>query len=273
MYSKYNTTAMGQKVPYKSMCTTMRKLSLFITLVLLVSCGSRNNQVVQNEEKTNPLVEYLQQYKNKKNDAVNDIQRDELWQEREDGIVVLQDSLGVFNNLKGRINNITARDVRNSKVVEFGIEIKPEEYFEITLKCSHIVHKDSLGSDSLYQTVKGLSNYSTVYVDGAIAVTSKGKVANASASWSEKDLQLSYPTYNFNIVSLSTSPLPEISGNLQHAIVMWRRNFEGILKNGKSALTDESIATYKKATESLTPEEDAYLGKYGNACSVDLYRD
>ncbi len=219
----------------------------------------------------NPLVEYLQQYNGKNYDAGNSIQRDELWQEREDGLATLQDSVGVFNNLKGRINDISARDVRDSKVVEFRVEIKPKEYFEITLECSHIVHKDSLESDSLYQIVKGLSNYSTVYVDGAIAVTSKGQAANAS--WGDKDLQFSYPKYKFNIVALSTSPLPKVSANVRNAIVVWRRSFEGILKNGKSAETDENIAAFKKATENLTTEEDAYMVKYVHACSLDLYRD
>ena len=242
-----------------------------MAVVLFASCGPRNPHASQNEEKQNPLVEYLQQYKGKNYDAGNSIQRDELWQEREDGLVTLQDSVGVFNNLKGRINDISARDVRDSKVVEFRVEIKPKEYFEITLECSHIVHKDSLESDSLYQIVKGLSNYSTVYVDGAIAVTSKGQAANAS--WGDKDLQFSYPKYKFNIVALSTSPLPKISANVRNAIIVWRRSFEGILKNGKSAETDENIAAFKKATENLTPEEDAYMGKYVHACSLDLYRD
>lgn len=242
-----------------------------MAVVLLVSCGSRNPQATQSEVKQNPLVEYLQQYKGKNYDAGNSIQRDELWQEREDGLVILQDSVGVFNNLKGRIKDITAQEVRDSKVVEFRVEIEPEKYFEITLECSHIVHKDSLESDSLYQIVKGLSNYSTVYVDGAIAVTSKGKAANAS--WGDKDLQFSYPKYKFNIVSLSTSPLPKVSANVRNAIVVWRRSFEDILKNGKSAVTDENIAAFKKATENLTPEEDAYMGKYVHACSLDLYRD
>ena len=242
-----------------------------MAVVLFASCGPRNPHASQNEEKQNPLVEYLQQYKGKNYDAGNSIQRDELWQEREDGLVTLQDSVGVFNNLKGRINDISARDVRDSKVVEFRVEIKPKEYFEITLECSHIVHKDSLESDSLYQIVKGLSNYSTVYVDGAIAVTSKGQAANAS--WGDKDLQFSYPKYKFNIVALSTSPLPKVSANVRNAIVVWRRSFEGILKNGKSAETDENIAAFKKATENLTPEEDAYMVKYVHACSLDLYRD
>lgn len=242
-----------------------------MAVVLFASCGPRNPHASQNEEKQNPLVEYLQQYKGKNYDAGNSIQRDELWQEREDGLVTLQDSVGVFNNLKGRINDISARDVRDSKVVEFRVEIKPKEYFEITLECSHIVHKDSLESDSLYQIVKGLSNYSTVYVDGAIAVTSKGQAANTS--WGDKDLQFSYPKYKFNIVALSTSPLPKVSANVRNAIVVWRRSFEGILKNGKSAETDENIAAFKKATENLTPEEDAYMVKYVHACSLDLYRD
>lgn len=242
-----------------------------MAVVLFASCGPRNPHASQNEEKQNPLVEYLQQYKGKNYDAGNSIQRDELWQEREDGLVTLQDSVGVFNDLKGRINDISARDVRDSKVVEFRVEIKPKEYFEITLECSHIVHKDSLESDSLYQIVKGLSNYSTVYVDGAIAVTSKGQAANAS--WGDKDLQFSYPKYKFNIVALSTSPLPKVSANVRNAIVVWRRSFEGILKNGKSAETDENIAAFKKATENLTPEEDAYMVKYVHACSLDLYRD
>lgn len=249
----------------------MKHFIYTMAVVLLVSCGPRNPQATQNEEKQNPLVEYLQQYKGKNYDAGNSIQRDELWQEREDGLVTLQDSVGVFNNLKGRIDNITARDVRNSKVIEFRVEVRPEEYFEITLECSHIVHKDSLESDSLYQIVKGLSNHSTVYVDGAIAVTSNGKIANAS--WGDKDLQFSYPKYKFNIVALSTSPLPKVSENVQNAIVIWRRSFEGILKNGKSAETDENIAAFKKATENLTLEEDAYMGKYVHACSLDLYRD
>lgn len=241
-----------------------------MAVVLFVSCGPRNPQATLNEEKQNPLVEYLQQYKGKNYDVGNSIQRDELWQEREDGLVLLQDSVGIFNNLKGRIDNISARDVRDSKVIEFRIEIEPEEYFEITLECSHIVHKDSLENDSLYQIVKGLSNYSTVYVDGAIAVTSKGKIANASLS--DKDLQFSYPKYEFNVVSLSTSPLPKVGANVRNAIVVWRRSFEGILKSEKSAVTDENIAAFKKATENLTPEEDAYMGKYVQACSLDLYR-
>ena len=249
----------------------MRNYIILLAVLTLASCGSRNPQATKNGGKLNPLVEYLKSYKDKKFDTGNDIQRDELWQEREDGLVILQDSIGVFNNVRGRITNITAREVKNSKVVEFRIEIKPEEYFEINLECSHIVNKDSLESDSLYQTVKGLSNYSAVYVDGAIAITSKGKVSNAS--WSDKDLQFSYPSYNFNIVALSASPLPTVSANLQNAIVIWRKSFEDILKNGESTKTDENIAAFKKAIEKLTPEEDAYMGKYVNACSLDLYRD
>ena len=239
-----------------------------MAIVLLVSCNPRMQQT---KEKQSELVEYLLKYKEAKYNTGNSIQRDELWQEREDGLVVLQDSIGVFNNLKGRINRIRANDIRKSKVLEFEIEIEPEKYFKIDLECRYIIHQDSVQTDSLYNQIKSLSNYTTVYVDGAIAITTNLKPDNSSIS--DKDLQFSYPDYNFNVVALSTEPLPEISDNLRNVIVVWRKGFECILKNGKSAETDEKIDAYKKASELLTPTEDTYMDKYINACSIDLYRE
>ena len=67
----------------------MKHFIYTMAVVLLASCGLRNSQNAQNEEKQNPLVEYLQQYKGKNYDAGNSIQRDELWQEREDGLLTL----------------------------------------------------------------------------------------------------------------------------------------------------------------------------------------
>lgn len=245
----------------------MKHFIYMMAIVLLVSCTPRTQQ---NKEKQNELVEYLLKYKEAKYNTGNSIQRDELWQEREDGLVVLQDSIGVFHNLKGRINRIRANDIRKSKVLEFEIEIEPEQYFKIDLECRYIIPQDSVQTDSLYNQIKSLSNYTTVYVDGAIAITINLKPDNSSIG--DKDLQFSYPDYNFNVVALSTEPLPEISDNLRNVIVVWRKGFECILKNGKSAETDEKIDAYKKASELLTPTEDAYMGKYISACSFDLYR-
>lgn len=249
----------------------MKYFFFTLAVILLLSCRGRNPQNANNTTKQNELVGFLQKYKNVGYDVANTIQRDEKWHEREDGLVLLQDSLGVFHNIQGQINRIKARDVGDSKVIEFEIKVKPEEYFEITLECSHIVHKDSLEADNLYQLVKSLSEHSTVYADGALAITFKGKVANSS--WSDKDIQFSYPKYKFNIVDLSTQPLPEVTNNVKNAIVIWRKSFESILKNSKSAETDKNIDAFKKATESLTPSEDIYMKKYIHACSLDLYRD
>ena len=246
----------------------MKHFIYMMAIVLLVSCSPR---MQQNKEKQNELVEYLLKYKEAKFNTGNSIQRDELWQEREDGLVVLQDSIGVFHNLKGRINRIRANDIRKSKVLEFEIEIEPEQYFKIDLECRYIIPQDSVQTDSLYNQIKSLSNYTTVYVDGAIAITTNLKPDNSYIS--DKDLQFSYPDYNFNVVALSREPLPEISDNLRNVIVVWRKGFEYILKNGKSAETDEKIDAFKKASELLTPTEDAYMGKYISVCSFDLYRE
>ena len=246
----------------------MKKIILFLAVALLASCNPRLQQV---KEEQNELVEYLLKYKEARFKTGNSIQRDELWQAREDSLVLLQDSLGVFHNIKGKIERISANDIGKSKVLKFEIEIEPEQYFKINLECRYIIPQDSVKTDSLYNLIKSLSDYTRVYVDGAIAITSKLKPDNSSIS--DKDLQMSYPSYNFNVVSLSTSELPEISTNLRSAIVIWRKSFESILKNGKSAVTDNNIEAFKKATEILTPVEDMYLRKYINVCSLDLYRD
>ena len=246
----------------------MKKIILFLAVAILASCNPRLQQV---KEEQNELVEYLLKYKEARFNTGNSIQRDELWQAREDSLVLLQDSLGVFHNIKGKIERIRANDIGKAKVLEFEIDIEPEQYFKIELKCRYIIPQDSVKTDSLYNLIKSLSNYTTVYVDGAIAITSNLKPDNSSIS--EKDIQMSYPSYNFNVVSLSTSELPEISTNLRSAIVIWRKSFECILKNGKSAETDENIEAFKKAKEMLTPAEDIYMGEYVNACSFDLYRD
>lgn len=244
-----------------------KNLILSLAVVLLASCGPR----MQKETgKQNVLIEYLLKYKGANYNAGNSIQRDELWQEREAGLVVLQDSVGVFQNLKGHINGIRANDIRASKVLEFSIEIEPQEYFKLDLDCKYIIPKDSVETDSLYNLIKSLSDYSTVYVDGAIAITANLEPDNSSIG--DKDLQFSYPDYNFNVVALSTKPLPEVSTNLRKAIIAWRKSFECILKNGNSEETDESIDAFQKASEFLTPDENVYMGRYVNACSIDLYR-
>lgn len=253
----------------------MKKVILFLAAILIASCSQRNPQLVSVDEaienQQGELIAYLYKYKQLKEKANNSIQRDELWEQREDSLVILQDKVGVFHNIVGRIDKIRATDVRDSKVLDFTIEVEPEQYFKIRLECKHLVNKDSIDTDSLYNLVKSLPDYSLVYVDGAIAITSDCKPVNSS--WGDKDLQFSYPEYSFNVVALSTSPLPEISAHVRNAIIMWRKGFESILKNGQSAETDEKIAAYKKATENLSPADEAYIAKYVQACSIDLYRE
>lgn len=255
----------------------MKKVILFFVVVLLASCNPNMrkdrlvsvDEAIENQE--NELVAYLYKYKGLKDKASNSIQRDELWQQREDSLVILQDSIGVFHNTVGKIKRISASDYGSSKILEFEIEIEPEQYFKIDLRCRYIFPLDSIATDSLYNQVKALSNYTTVYVDGAVAITSKLKPSNPSIG--DKDLQFSYPDYNFNVAAISTTPLPDISPNLRSAIKKWRKSFESILRDSESKETEKTIEDFKVATEVLTPDENAYMARYIQACSGDLYRE
>lgn len=250
---------------------SVQTLSAIVIAALCVSCV-RPSQKAAEKKSTNELIAFLSKYKDVNVDAKNDVQKDEIFQNREDSLVLLQDSLGVFSNIEGKIQNIHFNDFQDTKVLEFNVVIEPEQYFKITLECAHIVHKDSIASDSLYNKIKNLSEFATVYVDGAVGITDKIKPANSGWSF-DKDTQFSYPEYKFNVIALSERPLPAVSNELRHAIVLWRKGFEAILKDGKGKETDEKINTFKKASQNLSPSDDAYMGRYVHACSGDLYRE
>jgi hypothetical protein len=60
---------------------------------------------------------------------------------------------------------------------------------------------------------------------------------------------------------------------LRSAIKKWRKSFESILRDSESKETEKTIENFKVATEVLTPDENAYMARYIQACSGDLYRE
>ena len=178
------------------------KMYLLSVLVLFfMSCDTQSNGVnikTQQEEfndflNSNKAMEYRQG---------NDIQRKEFFKQFEEDLSNYLDSVKLFINWKGQIKDIKTKEYGNSTLLEFEIFYSPEQYREITFKCSHIVKTVDLESDYLFNEVKNISNYSNIYVDGFI----KRKMDNSVSYYMESlfNNSLSYPRYKFNVVNLST---------------------------------------------------------------------
>ena len=76
------------------------------------------------------------------------------------------DSVKLFVNWKAQIQNINSRETGKSIALSFELEYAPEQYRKVTFDVDYILPQDSINTDKIYQTIRSLNNYSTVYFVG-----------------------------------------------------------------------------------------------------------
>lgn len=250
-------------------------LFLLVAILLLVSCKMPQQH---KPKESNPMVELLKSYNDKQYDYPNDIAKKEALQNREDSLKQLQDSLCIFTNIKGSINDISSEESEDGKsiVLSYDIKIAPDKYFEVTLNCTRIISKDSLENDSIYKFVKAQDEFSQVYVDGILAIShAENKFFYDPLNY-DRELAFSYPKYVFNVVDIRAKE-STLSKNLMTSIKLFKDSYDYLLKDMrhevyKKSIFDEKTAKCNKSADLLTKPEFNYLGRYIEACMMDLYR-
>jgi len=189
---------------------------LTVLLLFLLSCNTQQNRVSEKTQQQE-FNDFLNSKKEMEYRQGNDIQEKEFKKQFEKDLSTYLDSVKLFVNWKGQIKDIKTTEYGQSTLLEFEILYNPEKYREITFECSHIIKTVELDSDYLYNKVKNLSNYSTIYVDGFI----KRKMDNSVSYYMEGlfDQHISYPHYKFNVVKINEDLKADtLSDNLQRAI-------------------------------------------------------
>lgn len=186
------------------------------------------------------------------------------------------DSIKLFVNWEAKIQNINSRETGKSVVLSFELEYIPEQYRAVTFDVDYILLKDSLNSDKIYQTIKNIANYSTVYFDGFI-----GKKANGEAYYSSysDDLMHSYPDFKFFIVDINTTSKGDtLSNNLQNAVDLSFKAIEPLELNFKKEISkresdkrvNEIAPKFQAAKNVLTKEERAYIDRLTQALTFNF---
>lgn len=181
------------------------------------------------------------------------------------------DSVRLFVNWVARIHNINSNETGKSSVaLSFELEYAPGQYREVSFEVDYVLSKDSLDSDKIYNTIKKLSNYSTVYFDGFIR-----KKANGEAHYNTSDgIMHSYPTFKFFIVDINTTSKGDtLSNNLQNAVDLSFKSIEPLELNFKKKISkkemskqvDQIAPLLKAAKKTLTLEEKAYIDRLTEA--------
>ncbi|MCM1066732.1 MAG: hypothetical protein NC418_04050 [Muribaculaceae bacterium] len=192
------------------------------------------------------------------------------------------DSVKLFVNWKGNISHIDSDKYGNSTALTFDINYKPKQYREVTFKCTYILPNDSLETDELYQYVKSLDGYETVYFDGFIRTLSDNTVKYSSYLTSD-DLFLPYPKFEFFIIDVSKTPKDNIlSEDMQRAVDLTFEVIEPLKANFRKEISKKEMTAringiapkYDEAKSKLTTSQRNYIQRLSQACSYNfLYAD
>lgn len=171
-------------------------------LLFIYGCDNHNKNTSIFENRQQEDFNNFLKTKDEQNFSSNDIQKKEFYDKFDKDLSSYLDSVKLFTNWNANIKDIKTRERNGYTEISFELYYKPEENREISFYCSYLVNSDSLKNDYLYNAVKNISDYSTVYFDGFIK---RDKNNNVIYDYGSEDLKISYPNYKFNVVEISNS--------------------------------------------------------------------
>ncbi len=257
----------------------MKKISqLLLILFALYGCvgtPTKTNKKFSNIQQNN-FHDMLKQNKNEMHSLGNDILRKEFDDSVRLAMGKYMDSVKLFVNWKAKIKDIKSEEIGKSISLSFKLEMSKGSIDEVIFDVDYLLPQDSTNNDKVYQTIRGIDNYSTVYFDGFIRKKANGEAHYSSYS---DDLMHSYPDFKFFVVDINTTSKGDtLSNNLQNAVDLSFQAIEPLELNFKKEITKkessrrvEKIAPrFKAAKEVLTQEEKAYIDRLTQALTYNF---
>jgi hypothetical protein len=241
------------------------KISIIILGILLFLYGcdglNKNKPIFENKQQED-FSSFLKTNE-EQNYYSNDIQKKEFYNKFDKELSSYLDSIKIFTNWKANIKDIKTREIRGYTEISFELYYKPGEYQEISFFCSYLVKSDSLKNDYLYNAVRNISDYSTVYFDGFIK---KDKNNNVIYDYGSEDIKIAYPNYKFNVVEISnTKNIDSLSQPLKKAIDIDFKVFDLLKQKANKKISSgewdrrmKSLPINKIESE-LNPAEKKYI--------------
>ncbi len=194
----------------------------------------------------------------KKFTANNDIQKKENIENFDKELNLFLDSNYVFVNWKGKMNDITVKELENFSIITSEISFETEEFREIKFTSDYIIKTEQLKNDSIYVKLKRIPIGSVVFFDGFIVRDIDNKIKyNDSYNLSKENR----PNYSFNLLEISNTPRTDsLSVNLQKNIPIAFKVFALLKQKVKKEIREEE---WRKKTKDLasSAKEDS-LNKY-----------
>ncbi len=253
------------------------KLVIFLLFVtFFCSCVYNPPKKFVNEQQ-NEFDDMLVQIIQKSRSVRNEIAEQEFNDSIRLAMGQYMDSTKLFVNWKATIKDIKSTQSGSLTNLSFVLYYKPEEYREVEFYVDYLVSNDSLKTDKVYQTVKNLSNYSTVYFDGFIRTKNNGEAYYQIIAF--EDLIYSYPDFKFFVVDVNTTSKGDtLPPHLHNAIDLGFEAIEPLKLNYRKEISDteskkrlETITPrFNVAKDSLTTEELSYINRLMTALTYNF---
>jgi len=272
----------------------MKKLNRFLCLLfLLVLFSCQYQSKTKSDVKSTPeniqqdkFISFLKLNHEIYNGISNDINKSEFVSKYENDLANLSDSLGIFRNWKGQIDDISIFDwtTDNLKEITVRLDINVSEYYHLTLTCQKMYSTKNIDSALVYRQLKKLVKGQDVYFDGILSRDKDNKIAYNSlfTSNTEPDNgKLTTPYMNFNIISISREKFtPTNLSNFDKTIETQLDIWKSMNDYTKGIITRSSLQRKLKMTaieikpivDSLSYDEKEYIKSLTN-CMSDQFQN
>lgn len=237
----------------------MRKvLSVLLFSFLLIGCVSEPKKNVHSfsNKSQSEFEKILFKYNENKYSYKNEIQRIEGLKSFDNEILNFIDSSKFFVNWEAVISDIDISDrflnSKKYKVLTFTLFYEPDEYREVRFKCLKAIEEDSISTDLIYNNIKNIGNYTTVYFDGIIRKGDDGLISYDSHGGASDDMRFPYPSFNFNIFNITQSQrVDSISTTLKSLVNIDMNIIDFMAKSTNKKEVKEHTEMYVTTVDSL----------------------
>lgn len=256
----------------------MKKLcQLLLILFALYGCvgtPTETNKKFSNVQQNN-FHEMLIENESKMRSLGNDILREEFDDSVRLAMGKYMDSVKLFVNWKAKIKDIKSEEIGKSISLSFKLEMPKGSIDEVIFDVDYLLPQDSTNNDKIYQTIRGIDNFSTVYFDGFIR-----KKANGEAHYNDTGRNRHiYPEFKLFVVDINTTSKGDsLSNNLQNAVDLAFQSIEPLELEFKKEISekesskrfDKIVPRFNAAKEILTQEEKAYVNRLLQALTYNF---
>lgn len=251
----------------------MKKNSFIIILLIcsLISCEKAEHLNYENVTQK-VFISFVESAQNLY--FKNEIEQGEKQIEYDESLEIKLDSIKLFENWKGKIIEITRNDENGFSKISFSLipnYFNKESIDQLKFDCNHIVEIDKANNDSIYQTLKNISNNDEVYFDGFISRNNQGNINYSTNKYFNN--RIVNNNFQFHILTISSNSIPEKSEELKKSINSLFNNMKYVedFRVGKISKKEfqKRINNTKKSFENLPLKEKEYLSKLNQYLQMD----